>query len=246
MIDRVVWDSWHNFVYYDELDKCKILEDISRHDVKLNSKKPIVIYICDDGLPVVNNDIKVDKYRIEFFHRRYYELLILLSIIDKLIESIDIDDLNSRFRRVFYLLSDNVDINDVIVLRGLLDKCKNIYKQEYVNYIENGILGDFYNDLEISNIIIDMIIPCIKRSIGLEKYFSLLIDVDREMSIYNQMSINDYISSRCTGYLSINVLLSKYNWEYYYNSNGQFIQNVHDYNEIDLRRDYCKKKSIHI
>lgn len=243
-MDRVVWDSWHKFVYYDEIDKCKILDDLSKYNCELNSSEPIVIYIFDEGLPKINEDIYVDRYRVEFFHHRYYELLIALSIIDKLVESIDIDVLNSRFKRLFYLLSDNVDISDVIVLRDLLDKCKNVYKREYINYINTGILEDFYNDLEISNVIIDMIVPCIKRSIGLEKYFSILIDVDSEISKYNEMSINDYIASRCTGYLSINILLSKYEWKYYYSSNGQFIENVHDYNVIDLRRNKIKTRCI--
>ena len=239
-MDRVIWDSWHKFIYYDEIDKCMILEDLFKYNAILDSSEPIVVYICDDGLPSVNRDIKVDRCRVEFFHHRYYELLIVLSIIDKLIESIDIDVLNSRFKRLFYLLSDNVDISDVMVLRELLDKCKNIYKMEYINYINTGILGDFYNDLEISNVIIDMIVPCIKKGIGLEKYFSILIDIDSEISKYNEMSINDYIASRCTGYLSINILLSKYEWNYYYNSNGQFIENVHDYSEINLRKNKVK------
>ena len=243
-MDRVIWDSWHKFVYYDNDDKSNILDDLSKYRVKLNSNEPIVIYINDLGLPNVIDETKVDRYIIEFFHHRYYELLILLSIIDKLIRDIDIDVLNSRFRRLFHLLSDNVDINDVIELRDLLDKCINIYKNEYVNYIETGILGKFYNDLEISNVIIDMIVSCIKKSIGLEKYFSFVIDGDNIISKYSQMSINDYIASRCTGYLSINVLLSINNWKYYYSSNGQLIENIHDYSEIDLRKN--KVRSIHL
>ena len=243
-MDRVIWDSWHKFIYYDDNDKSNIIDDLSRYKTKLNSNEPIVIYICDDGLPNVNENIEVDRYRILFFHHRYYELLITLSIIDKLIDSIDRDVLNSKFKRLFYLLSDNILINDIVLLRDLLDKCKNIYKREYISYINTGILGDFYNNLEISNVIIDMIIPCIKKSIGLEKYFSLVIDVDSEISIYNEMSINDYIASRCTGYLSINVLLSKYDWKYYYSSNGQFIENVHDYSYIDLRKNKIKSRYI--
>ena len=243
-MDRVIWGSWHKFVYYDDLDKCKILDDLSKYNAILDSSEPIVVYICDEGLPNVNDDIMIDRYRVEFFHHRYYELLIILSIIDKLIESIDIDVMNSRFKRLFHLLSDNVDISDVMVLRELLDKCKNIYKREYIKYINTGILGDFYSNLEISNVIIDMIVPCIKKSIGLEKYFSILIDVDSEISKYNEMSINDYIASRCTGYLSINILLSKYEWKYYYSSNGQFIENTHDYSEINLRKNKVKSRCI--
>ena len=246
MNDKVVLDSWHKFVYYDECDKNKILDNVSLYQAKLDSDEPIVIYINDEGLPEINKNIEIDKYRVEFFHHRYYELLIFLSIIDNLINNIDKDALNSRLKRLFHLcsLSDEDKINDVIKLRNVLEKCKNTYKQEYINYIGTGVLRDFYDKLEIPNVIIDMVVPCIKKSIGLGKYFSLLIDVDSDLSLYNQMSINDYIASRCTGYLSINVLLSNNEWKYYYSSNRQFIQNVHDYSDIDLRRNNIKSRHI--
>ena len=245
-MDRVVWNSWHKFIYYDDIDKNKILDDLSKYKASLNSNEPIVVYICDDGLSMVNENIQVDRYRIEFFHHRYYELLITLSIIDKLIESIDIDVLNSRFKRLFHLcsLSGNTDITDILLLRDMLNKSKDIYKREYINYIETGILRNFYDSLEISSVVIDSVIPCIKKSIGLDKYFSLVIDVNDEISKYNEMSINDYIASRCTSYLSVNILLSKYEWKFYYSSNGQFIQDVHDYSEIDLRKNKIKSRYI--
>ena len=80
-MDRVVWDSWHKFVYYDEIDKCKILDDLSKYNCELNSSEPIVIYIFDEGLPKINEDIYVDRYSVEFFHHRYYELLIKRLLI---------------------------------------------------------------------------------------------------------------------------------------------------------------------
>lgn len=240
-MDRVIVDSWHKFVYYDEDNKDLIKDIETQYFAKIDSDEPIVVYISNEGLPKIKDRVEIDRYKIEFFHRRYYEILILKSIIDTLMESIDIDILNSRFKRLFHLCLMSDDIDDVVELRDILDKCMNTYKREYINYIETGILGDFYNELEIPNVIIDLVIPCIKKSIGLKKYFCLLIDVDKDLSIYNQMAINDYIASRCTGYLSINVLLSKYNWDYYYSSNFQLIENVHDYFECDLRKSYNKK-----
>ena len=60
-------------------------------------------------------------------------LLILLSIIDKLIDSIDIDILNSRFKRLFYVLSYNVDINDVI--EPILPKLK-VHAEDIINRVK--------------------------------------------------------------------------------------------------------------
>ena len=50
------------------------------------------------------------------------------------------------------------------------------------------------------------------------------------------MAINDYIASRCNGYLSMNVLLpSDKCWKCYYSNNGQLIEWCHDYTDVDLR-----------
>jgi len=242
-MDRVIWDSWHKFVYYDEDYK----EIISKYSAKTESEEPIAIYVNDEGLPKIDKNIGLDKYLIKSFHERYYGLLIFLSIINNLINNIDRDVLNLRFGRLFRLCSISGDrkITDVIELRDILEKCMNRYKKEYINYIETGVLGNFYNELEIPFVLIDTIVPCVKKSIGLKKYFSLLLDIDSDLSIFNQMAINDYIASRCTGYLSVNVLLDKYDWKYYYSNNGQFIQDVHDYSEIDLRKNKDKVRSRH-
>lgn len=244
MINSVVLESWHKFVYYDDSSKNKIYSLIGNYPVKVNSSTPIVVYINDEGLPKPSSDISLDNYRIEIFHQRYYEILILLSIVDRLICEIDRDTLNNRFKRVFRLLSLNneKEIDDICELGDILEKTKNIYKKEYINYINTGVLGNFYNDLEIPFVVIDSIISSIKKSIGLEKHFSLLIDIDSDLSIFNQRTINDYIASRCTSYLTINVLLNKYNWKCFYNNSGLLIENIHDYIDVDLRENYIKKR----
>jgi len=247
MIDRVVLEGWHKFVYYDDNSKDIVMDVVSKYNAKMNSEEPIVIYLSDEGLPKISKNIELDKFIVQSFHERYYSLLISLSIINNLINNIDKDILNSKFERLFRLCSFSGirKITDVIELRDILEKCKNRYKIEYIDYIETGILGNFYNELEIPFVLVDTIVPCIKRSIGLEKHFSLLFDVNSDFSVFNQMAINNYVASRCTGYLSVNVLINEYDWKYYYSSNGQFIQNVHDYSVVNLKKYYSKCRNIH-
>ena len=243
MIDGVVWESRHKFVYYDKDTKNQILDMISNYPAKLDSEEPIVVYIKDDGLPKIDNKLKLDKYRIRAFHNNYYDLLIFLSIIETLIKSIDREVLNNIFNRLFRMCSviSKTNIDDVLVIRDLVDDSKNIYKESYIKYMETGKL-DFYDKLSFPFVMIDDVVECLKKDIGLKKYFSLLIDFNDDLSIYNQMAINSYIASRCNGYLSVNVLLDNYNWKYYYSSNGQLIEYVHDYTEVDLKKYKDKVK----
>ena len=243
MIDRVIWESRHKFVYYDYETKDRFIDLDCVYKAKLDSTHPIVISIYDEGLPNIDTNLKLDKEVIKSFHNRYYELLIFLEIIDDITNHIDNDVLNKRLKRVFRLCYDN-DIDDIRMFRSLLIDSKYMYRDAYVEYMESGKL-DFYDKVPIPFIMMDIIIPRIKEAIRLEKYFSILIDIDKDKTIYDCMAINNYIASRCNGYLSINVMLNKNdNWKSYYSSNGQFIQYIHDYTEVDCTCNKTRSKNI--
>ena len=139
---------------------------------------------------------------------------------------------------------EDIEIDDIRIFRSLLIDSKYMYRDAYVEYMESGKL-DFYDKVPIPFIMMDNIIPMIKNAIGLDKYFCVLIDLYKDKTIYDCMAINNYIASRCNGYLSINVMLDKYdNWKSYYSSNGQFIQNIHDYTEVDCTYNKTRTKNI--
>ena len=144
------------------------------------------------------------------------------------------------FRLCSYTTKKRID--DVEDLRGMLFRSINVYLEAYIKYQENGKL-DFYDKLEFPYVMIYNMLECLKDELNLKKYFVLLIEIDND-TIYNQMAINSYIASRCNGYLSVNVLCSEDGWKYYYSSNGQLIEYIHDYTEVDLRREYSKKRFI--
>ena len=243
MIDRDVWDSRHKFVYYDYETKDRFIDLDCVYKAELNSSNPIVISIYDEGLPNVDTTLELDKEIIKSFHNRYYELLIFLEIINHITNYIDNNELNKRLKRVFRLCSD-IEIDDIRIFRSLLIDSKYMYRDAYASYMESGKL-DFYDKVPIPFIMMDSVIPMIKDAFGLEKYFSILIDLDKDKTIYDCMAINNYIASRCNGYLSINVMLDKYdNWKSYYSSNGQLIQSIHDYTEVDCTYNKTRSKNI--
>ena len=246
MIDRVVWESRHKFVYYDEDCENQILDMISNYPAKLDSDEPIVVYIKDDGLPKLDSKLNLESYSIRSFHNRYFELLIFLAIIDILIKNIDKDILDEKLSRMFRLCSytANKKIDCVVDLREMLSRSIDSYREAYVKYQENGELN-FYETIEFPFLMMYNSLECLKDEINLKKYFALLIEIDND-TLYNQMAINNYIASRCNGCLSVNVLCSKYDWKYYYSSNGQLIEYIYDYTKVDLRKNKDKVKSIHI
>ena len=128
----------------------------------------------------------------------------------------------------------------------MLIDSKNMYKEAYTEYITTGVYGDFYGKVAIQFVLIDSIISILKDKINLKKYFSIMLEFSGEVTQLTSMAINDYIASRCNGYLSMNALLPNDNsWKCYYANNGQYIQNVHDYTEIDFRKNKKRERTIH-
>lgn len=247
MFDRVVWESRHKFVYYD-YESINLLRDLSDgYPAKINSEEPIVVYILDEGLPSPSDGLTLNKDVIKSFHARYYELLIFLSIIDEIVNNIDDEELNKYLVRFFKLVSycGNGKIDNVDTLRTMLIDSKNMYRDAYMEYITSGNFGDFYSKVPIQFVMMDDLLSILKEKIGLKKYFSLMLELGEDISIYSSMAINDYIASRCNGYLSMNVLLhSDSEWKGYYSNNGQFIQAIHDYTEVDFRSTKKKEKTV--
>ena len=245
-MQRVVGQSRHKFVYYDYESIDVLRQTEFSYLPKLDSEEPIVIYEIDEGLPKVDTNLKLDDFRIRVFHERYYELLIFLSIIDSIANHINHDELNIRLKHTFKLLShgNKTEIKNINTLRSLLIDSKNMFKDGYIEYMETGE-RNLYNEVPIPFVMIDNIVDDIKRELGLKRHFSLMLELPEDISKYTCMAINDYIASRCNGYLSMNVLLYRDSkWKTYYANNGQFIQETHDYTEIDLRKHKTRIKSV--
>lgn len=244
-MNRVVLEDRHKFVYYDD----KSIESLRglgyNYDVGINSERPIVIYEKIECLAKVDTKLNLDRNLIKIFHERYYELLILLAIINTLYQKIDITILNDKLKKVLKLCSyfSEKEITDVKTLINLLFESKNIYKVAYQEYLKTGRC-DFYENVPIPYVMIDNLIPYLKTGIGLKKHFSLMLEFNGDVSLLNAMAINNYIASRCNGYLSMNILLEQGScWSCYYANNGQFIQEVHDYTELDFSQSKNKIRS---
>ncbi|MBQ2873034.1 MAG: hypothetical protein IJE89_03435 [Bacilli bacterium] len=238
MMIRAVLESRHKFIYYDNESIDSLRELSNEYVAKLNSTEPIVIHILDETLPVPSDNPLLNKDIINSFHNRYYELLIFLSIIDEIINHINNEELNKYLLRLFKMVSycGNAEIKDVKTLRTMLIDSKNIYKETYIEYITTGNYGDFYNKVPIKFVMLDNILPVLKEKINLEEHFNILLELKGDISKYTSRAINDYIASRCNGYLSMNVLLeSETDWKSWHSNNGQLIEWCHDYTNIDLR-----------
>ena len=246
MLDKVVEDSRHKFVYYNEDDKDILVNSVSEYSPSIDTDDPIAIYMSDFSLVSLDNKLDLNQVKILSFHKRYFDILIFLSILDLLMCTIDINVLNERLGKLFRCCSRicKLDIKDIVKLRNVLIDSKSFYEMAYIEYMNTGKINNNITGI-MDVVIIDALIPIINDCLGFYKYFSLLLDIDDDISIYNKVVINNYINSRCNKYLSLNVLLNGVNWDCYDCSNGSHIQYTHDYTLIDLRKENLKVRSRH-
>lgn len=242
MLDEIISDSRHKFIYFDDSKRALVIGECLNSNINLDISMPI--YIKDNGLPEDDSLLDLDKYRLIIFHERYFDFLIALSVIDALCMKIGKDILNKKLLRMFNILSysSKNNISNIDQLRIILEHDKKVYYDGYRKYLATGRM-DFVDDLLIGFITLDIFLKNIKRNLGISNGFSLFLDYD-DLSVMSMQVINKYINSRCNGYLSINVLCGEKDWKTFYDSNGYFIQNIHDFTEIDYRT--VKKKNRHI
>lgn len=246
MFDSIVLDSRHKFVYCLEEEKKGIFNLFSKYGAKMDSDMPILVYVDDAGLPTIDNKLALAWNRIQSFHTNYYSFLLFSTILTTLMEQVEHDTLNERLKGTFRLCSYGIGdkISDVVILRDKLLKNKEDYKKAYIKYMETGNL-DLLDQLEFFIIIINPLVESLKKDIGLKQNFILLLDLGSNLSIYNKMSVNDYIGSKSNDYLSICVLCGENDWGYYYTNHGQVIQDTYDYVEIFDKKNYERRRSIH-
>ena len=233
MIEKILLDNRHKFVYFDEGSRDVFKKECLEYIFDINKSLPI--YIKDDGLPKIDSKVKIEKTRVSIICERYYDFLVCLSVVDALINNIDKDILNKKFKRLFDMYSDMSlkKINNIDDLRSVLEHDKNCFVDLYKEYMSTGKV-DKYNEMFMGYIVIEIFLKNIKRGIGLKGCFSIVFDYD-ELSIESKLNINKFINCRSNGYLSINVLCGDRNWDLYIDRDGHYIDNIHDYYNLYYR-----------
>ena len=99
MIDKILLDNRHKFVYFDEDSRETLKKECLEYNFDINDSLPI--YIKDNGLPKINSELKLDKITVSVLYDRYYDFLVCFLVIDALIKNIDKDILNKKFKRCF-------------------------------------------------------------------------------------------------------------------------------------------------
>ena len=231
--NMIIGESRHHFIYgYDGEERTNFLKEIEKENpVVTNIDKPMAVYIDDYGLPNINYDKKkVDRGLITIVSTEFLNFSVLSKIIESYIDNNEIND-NNVVELMKYTYK--VDINNLNDLLKMFKESKEFYKKYYLDYLKHGNSTYKVSDIKFPFVDLLMYLDHFKTRINNDSYFSILIDNNKDVSIPSIRAINFYVGGRINRTISMNVATDPEKWKTYTDCNGNLIQSLHDYGDIE-------------
>lgn len=237
----------HQFIYgYDGKESKIFLKEMAEnYPIKLNSNKPIGIYLENIGFPNLPTIDGLDKYILALLAKSYCDLLIMREIIDTTIKQVDENDLKENIKTflVRCIFSQSIDFKNITLtnlkeLRTILNETIDVYYNGYVNYIKEEKLIFKPYDLPIKTTDLLRFIREYKIMINNNSNISLIIDYKNPVALISLKAINELINKRSNADISMKVACNPAKWLTYHDTNGSLIEAIHDYGTAEFDDSY--------
>lgn len=243
LLEEMIMRKWHKFIYGEEQQRNKYLKSLTeKYSFQTQEKQPVGIYIQEPSLEDCRNK-ECELWRVKAFQREYFGFLVAQNIMDKLLSNLSNKELLTLKEGILESFRAK-KIESLQSLKLELEKSKNIYKEEYYNYIKSGnIREDFQNEMQIEFIDLNRVLQRLKEIMEYVSYFAVFIDKNSDYGVIYTQVINTFISLRSTGYLVMNIGCKNYNdWKCFYDATGDIIQSDHDFSNITMNKWIRERK----
>lgn len=241
--NQIITESRHQIIYSDDSEfRKELFKSIEKNNpISQNINKPFCVYIEDIGPNIDNLKGNLDSVKLSSMAREYLYFSTCYEIVNKIKELKLDEELLKRFLdRINTLFTQNYDILSLDELSVSLLNSKEIYENGFKNYVETGNLNFNINEMNIPFMDLESFIKKIKKLINNELYLCILLNYEKEISLYSMKSVNNLIASRINKDISIKLGTSNKSWKIYYTDNNDHIDSVHDYSIIYLDDDACQ------
>lgn len=253
LINDIIGQSRHQFIYSYNDDKRKtfLQQLVDSYPIKIDCNSPMCIYLNEFGLPKVSIiDDKLDNNKIDILSREYLSFSIVYAILQKSKDSVDLEFLNTRIIRLLNMLNKyNVnpgykEIKSLDELILTLDETKEFYKLYYLDYVMEGKEDKSINDIAMPFLHLESFVSQYKRVLNNKSYFAIIMDKSNDISLASTRNVNFLVGSRINSDISMKIVVEPGKWDSYIDSNGQYVEAVHDYGVVELddsQAEYVKK-----
>lgn len=248
---QIIGQSRHQFIYgYNNNYRSQFLQSFeTEYPVIMDSEKPVALYFDSLGLPAVNTDLKdKDPYIIKAMNREYVSFAIASRMIERTMEK-ESSNLDTRLSRLISLsnIGRSKGFSEIKTSDELLAAFKasrDFYLDNYEKYLKAQTDSVDIGTIAIPFIQLEMFTEQLKRGLGINSYFAVLIDNRKPVSIFSTRAINNFLGSRINKDLSFKVATEPDKWPTYKDENGQLVQAIHDYGEVEL--DECNSLNCRV
>ena len=232
--ERIMGQSRHLFIYgFSSDDRSKFLQNLEEdYPVTDDLSSPIALYFNSLGLPQIDNDLEDrDNYIIYRMCREYLSFLVATRILEKS-NYFDETILNNKLSLLIHLI--NKGIVSVSELLDEMKKSRDFYYDSYIKYTKGLIKEISINEINVPFLNLEMFVRRYKRCMNMQSYFGIIYDKRDRVSVQSIQTINNFIGARINNDISIKIATNSNEWETYYNTNGQYVEAIHDYGIIEL------------
>ena len=253
LINQILGENRHQFIYgYDNAMRKKLIEDLDREfPVIMDNNVPMSIHLNDIGFTSVDAyELDLDEEKINVLSREFLTFSIIYDILLKTKENIDVDLFNSRIERLLYIINKydkNPDYSNITSLDDLISvvlESKEFSKVYYNNYLTGKKLQSI-DEIALPFLQIESFITQYKKALNNGSHFAIIVDKkSTDIALPSIKQINSLIGSRINKNISMKVIVEPTMWESYITSNGQYVDNIHDYGTIELddsHKEYVKR-----
>lgn len=240
LLSELIMEERHKFIHCQKgKEREAFLKEISNlYKAKLDTSNQVGVYIKDIGLPepIINKEL--DENIIFWFHDYYYKYTIILNIIKTIYSQIDKREINKRlnnFLKYINICSNDNDkrlttIEEVIT--SLEDSVK-VCNSKYIEYLNTGNYNRIDSDYPITFVFLTPLVEILKKDLGIDSYFAILLDCQHQISPSFQMIVNSFMTDSPKN-LSIKVICEEQDFINNINSRGQQVYNIYNFNTIQI------------
>lgn len=236
----IMENSWHQFIYgYNIEQRHQFLKDLEQnYPVQVEGNVPMAIYLEEYGLPKIDLNLnEMERIQISGVSREYLNFLIAHRVLTRSIECLGIRELGKRMTELLSFANrclingKTISLQNITDLLIALEQSIDMYSKGYLHYNEHSFK---INEVAIPFIQIESFIRRVKQGLNNDSYFGIIIDKRHDISAFSTKAINGLVGSRITTDLSMKVALEPGEWDTYSYSDGQVVQDPHDYSTVQL------------
>ena len=247
---EIMEQSRHLFIYgFKNENRSKFLKSLEKeYPIIADSDKPVALYFDSLGMPKMNIDLKgKDALLIHASNREYLSFAVATKILERSMK-FDKTVLDRRLSRLIDSVNKEknmgyAEIKTVGELLKEIKKSRDFYYESFINYVK-GLKGKIsIDDVAIPFLELEMFVRQYKDAMNMTSYFGIIFDKQAPLMSSSTQVINNLIGSRINGDISFKVAIEPNDWETYRDSNGQFVEETHDYGTVkldDSLKEYMK------